>query len=80
VKPLVRKPFISMANLMAGRRVVRELVQSNFTPARVAAEVMRLFDSPTARDEMRRGLAEVRERLGPPGAIERAADLIAKML
>jgi hypothetical protein len=29
---------------------------------------------------MRRGLAEVREKLGPPGAVERAADLIAGML
>ncbi|HYL10399.1 MAG TPA: lipid-A-disaccharide synthase [Candidatus Acidoferrales bacterium] len=79
VRPLVRTPFISMANLMAGRRVVPELVQSDFTPARVAAEVTRLLDSPAARDDMRRGLAEIRERLGPPGAVERAADLIAKM-
>ena len=79
-RPLVRTPFVSMVNLMAGRRVVPELVQHDFTPARVAAEVSRLLDSPSARDEMRRGLAEVRERLGPPGAIERAADIIAKMI
>ncbi len=78
--PLVRTPFYSMVNLMAGRRVVPELVQHDFTPERVAAEVSRLLDSPAARDEMRCGLAEVRDRLGPPGAVERAAALIAKMI
>jgi lipid-A-disaccharide synthase len=78
--PLVRTPFYSMVNLMAGRRIVPELVQHDFTAERVAAEVSRLLDSAAARDEMRRGFAEVRARLGPPGAVERAADLIAKMI
>ncbi len=78
--PLVRAPFYSMVNLMAGRRVVPELVQHDFTPERVTAEVSRLLDSRASREEMRRGLAEVRERLGPPGAVERAADIIARMI
>jgi lipid-A-disaccharide synthase len=77
---LVRTPMFAMVNLIAGRRIVPELVQKNFTPARLASEAIRLLDSPEARAEMRRGLAEVREKLGPPGAIERAADLIAGML
>ncbi len=49
-------------------------------PERVANEVTRLLDSEEARSEMRQGLANVREKLGPPGAIERAADIIAGML
>jgi lipid-A-disaccharide synthase len=77
---LVRTPMFAMVNLIAGRRVVPELVQENFTPERLANEVTRLLDSPEARAEMRGGLAEVREKLGPPGAVERAADLIAGML
>jgi lipid-A-disaccharide synthase len=77
---LVRTPMFSMVNLIAGRRVVPELVQKDFTPDRVLREAIRLLDSPGARAEMRRGLAEIREKLGPPGAIERAADLIAGML
>jgi len=36
--------------------------------------------TPERRAEMRRGLKEVREKLGPPGAVDRAADLIAAML
>ena len=77
---LVRTPMFAMVNLIAGKRVVPELLQKDFTPDRVLSETIRLLDSPDARAEMRRGLAEIREKLGPPGAIERAADLIAEML
>jgi lipid-A-disaccharide synthase len=77
---LVRTPMFAMVNLIAGKRVVPELVQKDFTPERVAKEAFRLLDSPEAREEMRRGLAEVRTKLGPPGAIDRAADIIAEML
>jgi len=77
---LVRTRTFAMVNLIAGRRVVPELVQKDFTADRLAREAISLLDSPDARADMRRGLAEVREKLGPPGAIERAADLIAAML
>jgi lipid-A-disaccharide synthase len=77
---LVRTPMFAMVNLIAGRKVVPELVQKDFTPERVAREAARLLDSPEACEEMRRGLAEVRTKLGPPGAIDRAADIIAAML
>ena len=77
---LVRTPRFAMVNLIAGKQVVPELVQKDFTPARLAGEAIRLLDSPEACTEMRRGLAEVREKLGPPGAVERAADLITGML
>jgi lipid-A-disaccharide synthase len=77
---LVRTQMFAMVNLIAGKRVVPELVQKDFTPERVANEAIRLLDSAEARTEMRRELATVREKLGPPGAIERAADIIAGML
>ena len=79
-KSLVRIPFFSMVNLIAERRVVPELIQSDFTPDRVASEVLRLLREPGARDTMRAGLAEVRQRLGPPGAIDRAADAILRLV
>ena len=77
---LLRTPMFAMVNLIAGKRVVPELVQKDFTAARLASEAIRLLDSPDTRAEIRRGLAEVREKLGPPGAVERAADIIASML
>jgi lipid-A-disaccharide synthase len=77
---LVRTPMFAMVNLIAGKQVVPELVQKDFTPEKVAKEAIRLLDSPEARTEMQRGLAEVRNKLGPPGAIDRAAEIIAAML
>jgi lipid-A-disaccharide synthase len=79
-KPLVRTSYFSMVNLIAGRGVVPELIQKDFTPARVAQEVLRLLNDPRAREDLRSGLAEVRKRLGPPGAVDRAADAIAELL
>jgi lipid-A-disaccharide synthase len=77
---LVRTPMFAMVNLIAGKQVVPELVQKDFTPENLSRGVVRLLDSPEARAEMRRGLADVREKLGPPGAVDRAADLIVEML
>jgi lipid-A-disaccharide synthase len=77
---LVRTPMFAMVNLIAGRKVVPELVQNDFTPERVEKEAIRLLDSPEARAEILQGLGEVREKLGPPGAIDRAADIITAML
>jgi lipid-A-disaccharide synthase len=79
-KPLVRTPFFSMVNLIAEKRLVPELIQNDFTPARVSAEVLRLLREPSARDALRAGLAQVRARLGSPGAVERAADAILALL
>jgi lipid-A-disaccharide synthase len=79
-KPLVRTKFFSMVNLIAERPVVPELIQSGFTPARVSQEILNFLQNPAARDHLRSGLAEVRRRLGPPGAVERAANAIASLI
>ncbi|HYA96953.1 MAG TPA: lipid-A-disaccharide synthase, partial [Methylomirabilota bacterium] len=80
VRPLLRAPFICMVNLIAGRSIVPELIQDNFRPERVAQETLALLESPEKRRAMRQGLAEVRERLGPPGAVDRAAEAIVPLL
>jgi lipid-A-disaccharide synthase len=79
-KPLVRSPFFSMVNLIAQRRVVPELIQNDFTPERVATEVLTLIRDQITRQTLRAGLAEVRERLGPAGALDRAADAIVDLI
>jgi lipid-A-disaccharide synthase len=80
LRRMIRSPFIGMVNLIAGRKVVSELIQDRFTPSAVESEVRRLLDSSVAREEVKAGLAEVRAKLGPGGAIERAADIFARML
>jgi lipid-A-disaccharide synthase len=80
LRRMVRSPFIAIVNLIAGRRVVPELIQDQFTSAALEREVRKLLESPAARDEMKTGLAEIRAKLGPGGAIELAADIFARML
>jgi lipid-A-disaccharide synthase len=80
LRRMIRTPFFSMVNLIAGKRVVTELIQDDFTLEAVESEVRRLLDSPGTTGEMRASLAEVRAELGPGGAIERAADIFAQML
>jgi lipid-A-disaccharide synthase len=77
---LVRTPHFAMVNLIAGRRVVQELIQEDFTAEAVAREASRLLTDNAAREQMKRDLAEVRAKLGPGGAIDRAAEIIAGML
>jgi lipid-A-disaccharide synthase len=75
-KPFVRVDTYAMANLVAGRRIVPELIQEDFTAERVAAEAVRFLTDAElyarTRDELRR----VREKLGGPGASGRAADAV----
>jgi lipid-A-disaccharide synthase len=80
LRRMILVPFFSMVNLIAERRVVPELIQDDFTPAALEAEVRSLLGSPSAREEMKVGLAGVRAKLGPGGAIERAADIFVRML
>jgi lipid-A-disaccharide synthase len=80
VRHLAHTRLFAMVNVLAGKEVVPELIQDAFTPDRVVGETERLLASPEARETMRRELGRVREKLGPPGAIERAADIIAEMI
>ena len=77
---LVVTPLFAMVNLISGRQVVPELIQDKFTAKALEYEVRQLLDSPEAREQQKRDLAGVRLKLGPGGAIERAAEVIAGML
>ncbi len=79
LRRMVHTQFFSMVNLIAARRVVPEMMQENFTSTAVAIEVRRLLESRAVREEMKADLAAVRARLGAGGAIERAADIFARM-
>ena len=63
-----RVRFISLGNLCIGRQAFRELVQDEFTPAALEAEVRRLLDDADYREKMLSDYAEIRESLGGSGA------------
>jgi lipid-A-disaccharide synthase len=80
-KFLVDIPFYSMVNLIAGRAVVPELMQDQMTGENLAREALRLLSGGREREEMKAGLAEVKQKLaGRSGAPERAALAIQEIL
>jgi len=77
---LVRVRFIGLPNLVANDGIVPELIQFDATPARLAAVAEQILGSPDRQVWMRAALAEVRARLGMPGAAERAAKEVLALL
>lgn len=72
-KRLIRVDYIGMANLLAQERLFPELIQADFTPGRLAQEVLDLITNPQRLQTLRQGLSRVVSRLGGPGASARAA-------
>jgi lipid-A-disaccharide synthase len=75
-RPFVRVDTFAMVNLVAGRTIVPELMQEDFTPDAVAGEALTLLDDPARADAMRAELRAVKTRLGGPGASRRAAEAV----
>lgn len=78
---LVEVDHIALANLVAGREVVPELIQDEVTPARLARRVAPLLEAGgSRRRSMLSGLSEVRDRLGEPGCARRVAGHARELL
>ena len=79
-KSVVRIPHIAMVNVIAGREVVPEFVQHRASPRRIATAVVQLLRDKTRRALMQAELRAVKEQLGPPGAVARAAAVVLEEL
>jgi lipid-A-disaccharide synthase len=70
---VVRVPSIGLANLVSGSKIAPELIQGEVTGTRIAKELARLLTDEGAREAQLRAFASIPERLGGPGAADRAA-------
>jgi lipid-A-disaccharide synthase len=79
-RSLVRVEHVGMANLLASERLFPELLQDDFTPARLAREVLGLIGDRERLAAIRQGLARVVTRLKGPGASARAAQVALELV
>jgi lipid-A-disaccharide synthase len=79
-KHFIKVQFVSLVNLIAGREVVRELLQNEATPENIFQEMLRLLKDREAQRNMKQQLAEVTGQLGESGASKRTAKLVLEMI
>ncbi|MCX7704006.1 MAG: lipid-A-disaccharide synthase [Planctomycetota bacterium] len=79
LKMLINVRTYSLTNIIAGKNVVKELLQWSATPERMASAVLSLLDL-QRREEIIGEMKRVVEKMGPPGAVKRIAGEIAKFL
>jgi len=77
----VKVPHIGLVNVVAGREVAREFVQDDIVPERIADAMVSLLELESRqRQEVLAGLAEVRGKLGSPGAADRVARIASELV
>lgn len=79
-KLLIKIDFIGIVNILAGEKVVEELIQGDAEPYQVQEQLNSLMFDLSAREELREKLLKTASKLGDPGAHERAATEVAKLL
>ena len=79
-KKLVKVPYIGMANIMAGKKVVPELIQNEVTADNITTEVVHLLRDDHYYQSVCEDLTSINRELGKPGASKRAAQIAVNML
>lgn len=77
---IIDVPHVGLVNIVAGKRVVPELLQGDVTPIRIADELTYILNNSDVRGQMQSELLSVRSMLGDGGASGRAADVVMEML
>ena len=79
-RKILKAKWISLANLIMGREIIRELVQMDCNPKTVAAELRKILDDEQYDAEFQRNYAELMQRMGSAGASQRAAKAVIDFL
>ena len=77
---VINVTHIGLANLIAGKTIVPELIQDDANPNRIAAEVIGILADESRMQSIKEELNQIIEKLGSPGASEKAARLACDML
>jgi lipid-A-disaccharide synthase len=82
VSRIITGKYAGLPNVILNRPLMPELLQYDCTPERLAIELGKLLDDPAARQAQLDGMADIRERLSPPGMTpsEAAADVVLSIL
>jgi lipid-A-disaccharide synthase len=80
-KRVVKVPHIGLVNVVAGREVAREFIQDDIVPEKIADAMDVLLETGSRqRRQALAGLAEVRGKLGTPGAADRVARIASELV
>ncbi|MGA1875762.1 MAG: lipid-A-disaccharide synthase [bacterium] len=79
-KLLIRVPYIGLVNLVAGKKIIPELIQHQASPEKIASLADALLQNLKGREIMRQEFQKVREKLGEFGSSGRAADIVLEIL
>ncbi|MBA2378054.1 MAG: lipid-A-disaccharide synthase [Blastocatellia bacterium] len=79
LRPLIKVPHFGLINLIAGERIVKELIQDDLNGSSLSAELSRLLE-PEVNAEIRAKLLEATSSLGGGGASARAAQAIVALI
>jgi lipid-A-disaccharide synthase len=71
-RAVIKVPHLGMANILAGKEIVKEFIQQDAAPTNLAAEALRLLDDAAYRDRMREDFSKVRTKLIAPAAVSPA--------
>jgi lipid-A-disaccharide synthase len=79
-RALIRVDYIGLVNLLAEKEIAPELIQKDVNPQRIADEAFRILRDPILSRKMTESMGEVRQKLGEPGAAQRAARIVISLL
>ncbi|OEU64672.1 MAG: lipid-A-disaccharide synthase [Desulfobacterales bacterium PC51MH44] len=79
-RSMIRVKHIGLANLIAGKEIVPELLQDEASPGRIAETVFKMLSDAPGLERLRLELLSIRDAMGGSGASERVADIALTML
>lgn len=77
---LIKLPYIGLVNVIAGKKIVPEFLQYNARANLIAKEAISILEDSSKANEIKKQLRAIKEKLGEPGANERAAEAVLKFL